>query len=111
MNFTGGRLFFARVSLRRLGQPRLLHELDQADLRRLVSVFRGRLVLRDHARTSLQHGDRANIALRVKQLRHPDFLAENSRDLRCHFLLHSQLGSQRWLLAGELLARLERASS
>src|SRR5271157_4976820 len=51
-------------------------------------------MLRHHARASLQHGDRANVALRVEQLRHADLLAQNACDLRCHvFYLSAQLGS------------------
>ena len=34
MNFTGGRVVLAQVALHGLGQARLLHELDQANLRR-----------------------------------------------------------------------------
>ena len=71
------------------------HKLDQANLSRLVSIFRGRLVLRHHARTSLQHCDRANVALGVKQLRHADLLAQNPRYLDCHYLLRAQHGSSR----------------
>src|SRR5580698_9524251 len=45
-------------------------------------------MLRDHARTRLQHRDRTDIALGIKQLRHPDFFAQNSSNSRCHFNLH-----------------------
>src|ERR1700745_400974 len=88
------------VSALRLREARLLYEFDKSDLRRLVSILHSGLMLRHHARAGLKYCDRANVALRVKQLRHPAFLAQKSRDLRCHFLLHPQRGS--WLLAGEL---------
>src|SRR5208282_3655824 len=50
-----------------------------------------------------QHRRRPHIALRIEELRHADFLAQNSCNSR-HFLLRSQRGSsivQRRLLAGE----------
>src|SRR5579872_4066629 len=78
------KVVLCQMALRRLGQPRLLHKLHQANLRRFVTVFDGRLVLRHHTRTSLQHCDRAHIALRVEQLRHADLLAQNARNSDRH---------------------------
>src|SRR3984957_11475585 len=75
MNFTGGRLFFARWPCAGL------------------VIFDCELMLRHHARASLQHRDRANIALGVKQLRHADLLAQNTCNFNRHLNLHSQLGS------------------
>ena len=97
MNFTGGRLFLPRCPRIGLGQPRFLHELDQADLRRVVSVFGLRLVLRDHAGPGLQNGGRMHVALVVEELRHADFLAQNSGYF-CHFSSPLQLGRMaHWL--------------
>src|SRR5277367_3311914 len=62
MNFTGGRLFLPRC-------PR--------------AVFGLRLMLRDHAGSSLQHGHGMHVALVIEELRHADLLAENSSYL-CH---------------------------
>src|SRR5579862_1910744 len=90
-------IVFGKVALHRLGEFLFFHELDQSDLGRLISVASRGLVLRDHARTGLQHGRRADFALRIEQLRHADLFSENSCYL-CHFLLHSQLGES--LLAG-----------
>src|SRR5579872_1446097 len=45
-------------------------------------------MLRDDAGAGLQNRDRANVALRVEQLRHADFFAQNACNSRCHFLLH-----------------------
>src|SRR5207302_2682574 len=84
------QIVLRQMSLRGFREPRLFHKLNQPDLRRLVSILHSRFVLRHHARASLQYCDRADVAPRVKQLRHPDLLAQNSRDLRCHFLLHAQ---------------------
>src|SRR5277367_1590843 len=64
------QIVLAQVSASRLGQPRLFHELNQADLRGNIAVFGLRLVLRDYAGSSLQHGRRMNVALVVKELRH-----------------------------------------
>src|SRR5258706_6553296 len=88
------KIVLRQMSARRLSQPRLFHKLHQADLGRLVTVSRRRLVLRNYARTSLQHRDRTHIALRVKQLRHADLLAQNSSNSRCHLYLHPA-----WLVA------------
>src|SRR5438067_2517261 len=46
-------------------------------------------MLRDHAWPRLQHRRRTHFALRIEQLRHPDFFAQNSCYL-CHFLLFFQ---------------------
>src|SRR5438309_2631400 len=92
-------IVLGKVTAHRLRESLFFDELHQSDLRRLVAVAGRSLVLRDHARTSLQHRRRTDLALRVKQLRHPDFFPQNSRYL-CHFLLRSQRGSR--LLAGEL---------
>ena len=92
MNFTGGRLFFARCPFAGLVSRDSFTNSTRPIWAASYPSFVADLVLRDHARTSLQHRDRANVALRVKQLRHADLLAQNSRDLRCHFLLHAQLG-------------------
>jgi hypothetical protein len=77
----------AEVSLHRLCEPRFLHELDQAYLHRLVALARRRLLLRDDARASLQHRDRADVTLVIKQLRHADLFSDNAVD--CHNLLIS----------------------
>src|SRR5271170_8216499 len=82
------QIVLAQVSASRLGQPRLFHELNQADLRGNVSIFGLRFVLRDHAGTSLQHGRGMNVALVVEELRHADFLAQNSSYL-CHISIFS----------------------
>src|SRR5215813_3746515 len=99
-NFTeelhGREIVLGKVALHRLGQTLFLHELDQSDLRRLVAVTRRSFMLRNDARSGLQYGCRANLAPRIKQLRHADFLSQNSRYL-CHFLLHSQRGVCDWL--------------
>src|SRR5689334_14374720 len=105
------KIVFREMSLGRLGQPRLFHKLDQANLGGLVPVLGGRLVLRHHARTSLQHRDRADVALRVKQLRHADLLAQNACYLRCHFLLHPAWVAIWRLLAGTFLLVWERPPS
>src|SRR6266700_7780047 len=67
------QIVLAQVPPHRTRQPRLFHEFNQADLRLVVSVFRLRLVLRDHARPRLQHGRRMHLAARIEELRHPDF--------------------------------------
>src|SRR5271166_444007 len=82
------QIVLAQVSAGRLGQSRLFHKLDQADLRGNISVLGLRLVLRDHAGPSLQHGHGMNVALVVKELRHADFLTENSSYL-CHISIFS----------------------
>src|SRR6185437_14836338 len=86
------QIVLAQVTLHGLRQARLFHELDQADLRGIVAVFGLRFVLRDHTGASLQHGRRTHIALRIEELRHPDFLSQNSCYL-CHFLLRPSLAS------------------
>src|ERR1035438_4130941 len=83
------QVVLGKVSAHRLGQLLFFYKLDQANLRRLVAVARLGLVLRNHARSRLQHGRRPHIALRIEELRHADFLAETSC-YSCHFLLHSQ---------------------
>src|SRR5207237_9820690 len=91
------KIVFSQMAFHRLREPRLLHEFHQADLRRRVSIPGLRVVLRDHARTGLKNRRWMHVALVVKELRHPDFLSQNSRYLR-HFLLRSSMA--RWLLAG-----------
>src|SRR3984893_5762424 len=81
------KIVLRQVSALRFGQSRFLHEFDQADLSRLVTVFRRGLMLRNHAGPRLQHRDRANIAFGVEQLRHADFLAQNPCNLDRHFLI------------------------
>src|SRR5271166_448171 len=71
------------MSLHRLRQPGLLDELNQSDLSGIVAVLGCRLALRHHAWAGLQHRDRVNITLVIEELRHANFLAENSVD--CHF--------------------------
>ena len=78
------QIVLSQMSLHGLGQARFLHELDQADLRRVISVAGLGLVLRNHARTRLQNGRRMHVALVVEELRHSDFLAQNSGYF-CHF--------------------------
>ena len=53
---------------------------DEPDLHGLVAVALRRLHLRDDTRASLEHGRRMHGAVGVEQLRHPDFLAEESCD-------------------------------
>jgi hypothetical protein len=55
-----------------------LDEVDVADLGGIIAVLRECLELRDDARASLEHCDRVNIAALVEELRHADFLSENS---------------------------------
>src|SRR5579863_8320824 len=88
------QIVLAQMPASRLGQARLFHKLDQPDLCGNVAVFGRRLMLRDYARTSLQYGRGMNVALVVKELRHADFLAENSSYFcHCLFLLSAnQLG-------------------
>src|SRR5262249_23050093 len=101
-NFTeelhGREIIFAEVTAHRLGQALFFHELDQSNLRRLVAVLGGGLMLRDHAPTRLQYRRRADFTPRVEQLRHPDFLPKYSCDLRHNLLSVSQRGIK--LLAG-----------
>src|SRR6185503_20657923 len=62
--------------------------LDEPELYGLVAVLLGRLHLRDDARPRLQHGRRMHAAVRSEQLRHADFLADQSSDhgyLPCSF--------------------------
>src|ERR1700723_2665772 len=82
------KIILRQVSACRLGEPRLFHELDQANLSRFVSVLHRQLMLRHHTRTSLQHCHRAHVALRVKQLRHADLLAQNACNFDRHLRLH-----------------------
>src|SRR5215470_2466077 len=77
------QIVFPEMPAHGLSQPRLFYEFDQSDLSGLVSVFGLGLRLRDHAGASLQHRRRTHVALRVEQLRHADFLAQNSCYL-CH---------------------------
>jgi hypothetical protein len=63
------------MALLGLAQPRLLHELDEADLGRVVTVPSRRLALRDDARPSLQHRGGMHLAITVEQLRHADFFS------------------------------------
>ncbi len=82
------QIVLREVALHRLGQTRLLHELNQTDLSGVVAVFRHRLTLCDNAGTGLQHRDRVNITLVIEQLRHADFSTQNSS--YCHvFVLNS----------------------
>ena len=55
-----------------------LDEVDVADLGGVIAVLRERLELRNDAWPRLEHGHRMHVAAVVKQLRHADFLAENS---------------------------------
>src|SRR5579864_773018 len=80
------QIVLAQVPTHRTRQPRLFHEFNQTNLSGIVSVFGLRFVLSDHAGARLQHGRRAHIALRIEELRHPDFLSQNSCYL-CHFLI------------------------
>src|SRR5205823_14608818 len=91
------KIVLSQMAFHRLRQARLLHAFHQTDLRRGVAIPGLRFVLRDHARTRLQNRRWMHVALVVKELRHPDFLSQNSRYLR-HFLLRSSMA--RWLLAG-----------
>ncbi len=73
-----GKIVLFEVALHRLGQARVLDELDQTDLGGVVAVRQSGLELGNDTGTGLQHRDRANITLVVKQLRHAHFPAENS---------------------------------
>src|SRR5580658_958354 len=102
------KIVLGKMSTHRLGQLFFFDKFDQADLRRYVTVFRLGLVLRNHARSRLQHRRRPHIALRIEELRHADLLAQNSRDSR-HFRLRSQHGSPNtdggyWLGVGLICA-------
>ena len=70
-----GKIVLLEVALHRLGQARVLHELHQPDLGGVIAVPGRALQLRNHAGAGLQHGDRANVALVVEQLRHAHFPA------------------------------------
>src|SRR5260221_14574005 len=69
------QVMLAEMSLHGLGYILALHELHQADLRGFIAIFVVALDLRDHAWASLKDGDRMNVTLVVKHLRHADFLA------------------------------------
>src|SRR5438067_5510993 len=99
LSFCGGQVYFdvyltqllnwwqivlAEMAGHGLIQARAFYELNQPDLRGLVAILIRSLALRDHAWPGLQHRDRTHVALVVEQLRHPDFLANNSVD--CHVL-------------------------
>src|ERR1017187_3786259 len=88
------KIVLGQMSARRLGQPRLLHKFDQTNLSRFVTVLHRQLVLGHYARTSLQHCNRTHVALRVKQLRHADLLAQNACNSYRHLRLHPA-----WLVA------------
>ena len=96
------QVVLGEVSLHRLGQPRLLHELHQPDLGGIVAVLGDRLALGHDAGASLQHRDRVNITLVIEELRHADFLAENSVD--CHFLSSTPLPVPELLAPGACAA-------
>ena len=69
------QIVLGEMSLHRFGHARFLHELNQAKLGGFVSIFSAGLRLRHHARTSLQNRCRTHLALRIEELRHPDFLS------------------------------------
>src|SRR5437763_826746 len=73
-----------QMSAHGLRETRFLHKFHQADLGRVVTISRLRLVLSDHAWTRLQHGGRTHFAFRIEKLRHSDFFPQNSCYL-CHF--------------------------
>src|ERR1039458_546417 len=79
------KVVLGEVALHRLRQPRLLHELHQPDLSRVVAIFGYRLALRHKAGTGLQHVDRVDITLVIEELRHANLLAQNST--HCHLLV------------------------
>src|SRR5437667_2190211 len=79
------QIILRQVPAHGLRESRLLHEFNQANLRAVVSIFRLRLVLRDHTGASLQHRRRMHLAPRIEELCHPDFFSQNSCYL-CHFL-------------------------
>src|SRR6188474_3223151 len=66
---------------------------DEAQLHRLVSVVLRRLHLCDDARTGLEDGRGRNRAVSCEQLRHADFLSDQSSNHDC-FLP----GPRRWLM-------------
>ena len=63
------------MALHRLRDALAFHELDETNLNRVVSVTGSVLALGDHARTSLQHRDRANLTPIIEELRHADFFS------------------------------------
>ena len=69
---SGGRLVRLRRGL-----------LDEAELHRFVAVRLRALGLDDDTRTSLDHGGRMNRAVRIEDLRHADFAADDSCHRRC----------------------------
>src|ERR1051326_3093632 len=72
------QIVLAQMPLHRLGQARLLHKLNQTDLRGIVAVASLGLVLRHHARPSLQNGRGMHVALIVEELRHADLFSQDS---------------------------------
>jgi hypothetical protein len=69
------QIVLAKVSLHGLAYVLAFDELHQADLRGFIAFFVVALDLRDHAWPGLQDGDRMNVTLVVKHLRHADLLA------------------------------------
>src|SRR5437868_2013 len=97
----GWQIVLAEVAGHGLIQARSFYELNQPDLRGLVAILIRSLALRDHTWASLQHRNRTHVALVIEQLRHPDFLANNSVD--CHVLYlatRASLFAFRFLLLG-----------
>src|SRR5262249_19250387 len=87
----GRQIVLGKMSSHRLREAGIFHKLHKSKLRRLVSVARARFALSHYARTCLQHSCRTYFALRIEQLRHADFLSQNSSYL-CHLLIPSQRG-------------------
>src|ERR1700680_4962478 len=106
----GRQIILAQVCASRLGQSRLFHELDQTNLSGNISILGLRLMLRDHAGPSLQHGRGMNVALVVEELRHANFLAQDSSYL-CHFSSSPLTSVAVWLLAGASRFKLKAESS
>src|SRR5437868_4569571 len=73
--FHGRQIVLSEVSLHRLGNALAFYEFDEPNLDRVVSVTRRILALRNHARTGLQNGDRANLTSVIEELRHADFFS------------------------------------
>src|SRR5207248_3168608 len=77
------QIVFSQMTLHRLSQAGFLHKLHQANLSRIVSVPRLTLLLGNHAGARLQDSGWMYVTLAVGQLRHSNFLVQNSSYL-CH---------------------------
>jgi hypothetical protein len=73
--FHGRQIVLPKMSLHRLRQARLFHELNEPDLRGGVSVASLAFVLRDYAGAGLQDCGGMHLAPVIEQLSHADFLS------------------------------------